>query len=84
MPDEFDPCRPLKRCIGASVYADFDGHRIVLTTENKHKPTNTIYMEPDVLKLFVEWVIWLRAVVDRADAAKAAAQRIEELEKSDE
>lgn len=41
----------MKRCIGDSVYADFDGYAIVLTTENGYPddPRNKIVLEPEVL-----------------------------------
>lgn len=35
--------------LGDSVYADFDGYHIVLTTENGADPSNTICLEPEVL-----------------------------------
>ncbi len=38
-----------KDYLGDSVYADFDGYHIVLTTENGFGPTNTIALEPEVL-----------------------------------
>lgn len=47
----------LSEYLGDSVYATFDGFRIVLTTDNGDGPTNTIYMEPSVivaLERFVE------------------------------
>ena len=39
----------LKDYLGDSVYADFDGLSIVLTTENGYGPSNTIVLEPEVL-----------------------------------
>ena len=40
-----------KEYLGDSVYASFDGYRIVLTTENGYDddPRNTIALEPEVL-----------------------------------
>lgn len=35
--------------LGDSVYADFDGHYVVLTTDNGFGPSNTIYLEPGAL-----------------------------------
>ena len=35
--------------LGDSVYADFDGYGIVLTTENGYGPSNKIVLEPEVL-----------------------------------
>jgi hypothetical protein len=34
--------------LGDSVYADFDGYQIVLTTDNGGGPSNMIYIEPGV------------------------------------
>jgi len=39
-----------KDYLGDSVYADFDGFHVVLTTENGYGPSNTIALEPNVLK----------------------------------
>lgn len=40
-----------KRYLGDSVYADFDGWNIALTTENgtPADPSNIVYLEPSVL-----------------------------------
>jgi hypothetical protein len=39
----------MKQYLGDSVYADFDGYHVVLTTENGYGPSNTIALEPEVL-----------------------------------
>lgn len=39
-----------KDYLGDSVYANFDGFNIVLTTENGYGPSNTIALEPNVLR----------------------------------
>ena len=39
-----------KEYLGDSVYVDNDGWGITLTTENGYGPSNTIYLEPDVLR----------------------------------
>jgi len=49
----------LKRYLGDSVYADFDGYHVWLTTENGYSddPRNKIALEPsvlDALNLYVE------------------------------
>src|SRR5262245_46316090 len=46
--------------LGDSVYADFDGFAITLTTENGYGPTNTIHMEPEVVEAFRLYVRHLR------------------------
>lgn len=46
----------IKRYLGDSVYADFNGFHIVLTTENGVEISNTIFLELEVfeeLKRFV-------------------------------
>jgi hypothetical protein len=42
--------------LGDSVYADFDGYHVVLTTENGMGASNTIYMEPPVLTALYAYV----------------------------
>jgi len=37
-----------KAYLGDSVYIDFDGYGLVLTTENGIETTNRIYLEPEV------------------------------------
>jgi len=47
----------MKTYLGDGVYADISGNRLVLTTEDGIKATNTIFLEPEVweaLKLFIE------------------------------
>ena len=47
----------LKAYIGDSVYADFDGYAIILTTENEpHCISNTITLEPAVYRALVRYV----------------------------
>ncbi len=46
----------MKTYLGDAVYADFDGHFIVLTTENGICATNTIYLEPAVQVALVEFI----------------------------
>jgi len=42
--------------LGDSVYADFDGERITLTTENGYGPSNTIVLEPEGYHALLRWV----------------------------
>ena len=35
--------------LGDSVYAEFDGYGVTLTTENGDGPSNTIYVEPQIM-----------------------------------
>lgn len=41
--------------LGDSVYADHDGFHIVLTTDNGMGPSNTIYLDPQVLEALVSF-----------------------------
>lgn len=45
-----------KRYLGDSVYVDFDGYHIVLTTENGYGPSNTIYLDADVVDALQKYV----------------------------
>lgn len=46
-----------KQYIGDSVYADFDGERVILTTENGYHddPRNRIVLEPEVWSSLDRW-----------------------------
>ena len=48
----------MKRYLGDSVYAEFDGYQINVTTENglPDDPSNRIVMEPEVVKAFM-WML---------------------------
>lgn len=52
----------MKTYIGDSVYAEFDGYSIILTTENglPSDPSNTIILEPEVYHSLIEWVNHLK------------------------
>lgn len=39
----------MKQYLGDSVYAEYDGMRVILTTENGAEPTNRIVLEPELL-----------------------------------
>ncbi len=46
-----------KDYLGDSVYVDFDGYALILTTENGPAgPTNTIILEPEVYAAMVRYV----------------------------
>jgi len=52
-----DEPRNNKRYIGDSVYVDFDGWNLVLSTENDDgPPSNLIVLEPSVYGQLVEYV----------------------------
>jgi len=47
--------------LGDSVYADFDGYMLCLTTENGMGPSNTIYLEPEVMLALIHYAESLKA-----------------------
>jgi len=48
----------MKRYLGDSVYCEFDGFAIILTTENGYDddPRNRIVLEPEVYTALLEFV----------------------------
>lgn len=50
----------LKQYLGDSVYADFDGFAVTLTTENGLGPTNTIILEPEVVEALLRYREWAK------------------------
>lgn len=51
---------PFKQYLGDSVYADFDGFAVTLTTENDPSvgPSNVIIMEPEIIAALNRYVEW--------------------------
>jgi len=45
----------MKDYLGDSVYAEFTGYGIILTTENGMRPSNTIFLEPEVLEALIQF-----------------------------
>lgn len=45
-----------KSYLGDSVYADFDGWQVKLTTESGGLPDNVIYLEPAVVEAFLQYI----------------------------
>jgi hypothetical protein len=60
-----------KSYLGDSVYVDFDGFSIVLTTENGYEPNNWIYMEPMIVDAFIGYVKRLSEANSAAPDAEA-------------
>jgi hypothetical protein len=46
----------MKSYLGDALYADFDGHDVILTTENGVHISNTIYLEPEVVAALLEYL----------------------------
>ena len=61
-----------KAYIGDSVYVQYDGRGIILTTENGYRddPRNKIYMEPEVIEGFFSFVERIKALVKAEQDAK--------------
>jgi len=45
--------------LGDSVYAEFDGYSIIITTDNGCGASNTIILEPEVVSAFERFVAQL-------------------------
>lgn len=56
----------MKEYLGDSVYADFDGYHIVLTTENGYGPNNTIALEPAVYAALVAYFRSVYGITEEA------------------
>jgi len=46
-----------KQYLGDAVYCGFDGHYIILTTEDGRTVQNKIFLEPKVLKCLIDYCI---------------------------
>lgn len=44
-----------RQYLGDGLFADFDGHQIVLTAEDGVRATNTVYLEPSVYEALKRW-----------------------------
>lgn len=53
--------QPFKQYIGDSVYANFDGYAVELTTENglPSDPSNIIILDSNTIKGFKAYLAWL-------------------------
>ena len=60
-----------KEYIGDSVYADFDGFAVVLTTENglPNDPSNRIVLEPEVYTSLHQYVLRLEDRLGKEEPA---------------
>ncbi len=58
--------RDTKQYLGDSVYADYDGFQIWLTTENglPTDPSNAIALEPSVFSALLTYNDWLKRQID--------------------
>jgi hypothetical protein len=52
----------MKEYIGDGVYALFDGYGIELRANDAEKPTDIVYLEPDVLTSFLMFVEQVKKV----------------------
>ena len=51
--------------LGDGLYASFDGYQIVLMANSHTEPTDTVYLEPEVLENFLEYVRKLKETISR-------------------
>lgn len=54
----------MKTYLGDSVYADFDGYNLVLTTENGFGASNLIVLEPPVVEALTNYLTRLKETHD--------------------
>lgn len=50
--------------LGDSVYAEYDGYGIILTTENGYGASNRIFFEPEVLEMLEAYLNRLKSKPD--------------------
>lgn len=51
--------------LGDGLYASFDGYQIELSASDGARKTNTVYLEPKVLRQFLEYVKTLERLIAR-------------------
>ena len=56
----------MKKYLGDSVYVEFDGYMVILTTENGAGPSNVIYLEPEVVQALTAFIAKLQQEGDEA------------------
>lgn len=59
---------PLKDYLGDSVYAEWDGYSITLTTDNGFGPSNAIVLDPLTLAALDRFVARAQEIVRAAEA----------------
>lgn len=73
-----------KQYLGDSVYADFDGVYLVLTTENGFGVINEILLEPEVVLAFERYRFWLKEQVSNPPVGIQPQQTIVNYEQPSE
>ena len=60
------PFEERKFYLGDSVYVEFDGVGVVLTTENglPDDPSNKIYLDPNVMESFAGWLVKIKGILN--------------------
>jgi len=46
----------MKTYLGDSVYADWDGHHVILTTENGPEASDTIFLDTSVIVALADFI----------------------------
>lgn len=57
--------RSHKEYLGDGAYVEFDGFGVILTTSDGVRTTNEIFLEPEVLGNFEEWMQRLRKFLEQ-------------------
>lgn len=65
-----------KNYLGDAVYADFDGWRVILTTENGISTSNTIVLEPEVFDALNRYVEMLKRRENMQDIPDAECDHL--------
>ena len=58
--------KEIKDYLGDSVYANFDGYHIVLTTNNGLGASNTIALDPDVYNALLQFKERIKQEIEKA------------------
>ncbi len=53
-----------KYYLGDGAYIDFDGYNYILTAENGIYATDTVYLEPSVLRNFLQYIERINALIN--------------------
>ena len=69
-----------KEYLGDAVYVEHDGYALVLTTEDGISTTNTIYLEPEVLKALMDYVARLSTLAETVQEMVERLQPLADIE----
>ena len=58
------------RYLGDGLYAKFDGYSVALLAPDPEFPTDSVYLEPEVLSAFLSFIEELKAFIARINSVK--------------